>query len=533
MIYYLYEVIYVKLIELDTEMFLKHWGELLSIREMADVFQCSTSVVRKKLKSLDIPCDRSAMMSRYYAKLHDEKWDEIKAKLDDNVSVEILSKEYNIAKESLRCLMKRHEYEYHHDKKDESLRSDGYRQQLVDLLDTHTVREICEILGKSETTVRRHMRNFGLTKSTVRDDVSDTDVLLDWNRGFSIMDIARKYDCSHDTITKRLKKQGVSCDRKTGIERQTMDVCDSDSGTDGPSVKVVRVVHDLERLGIVYELNNRSILKSEDNTYFEIDIYLPDFKLGIEVNPTWTHSVDTLPYGQVDKKYHQKKSLLAKQHGIGLVHLYDTDFIDEQKYQVFLRQLESLLVTKIKIGARKCSICKIDRKSCNAFLEQYHFQGDEQNSFVQYGMLYDNVLIGVFTIGKSRYTNDSYEIIRYCMRPDFIVHGCFDKFLNAFLQDVNVSCTIVSYMDLNKRLIANNVYEKHGFVFDKITTPDYVWIQRSGLRYKTRYSVTKSQLVKAGFDASKTEVEIMKEQSYCRVYGAGSKRYVYNYVKEK
>ena len=60
-----------KRMELDTDIFMQYWNDFMSIQEIADAFSCSTSVVRKKLKSLDIPCDRSTMMSRHYAKIHD------------------------------------------------------------------------------------------------------------------------------------------------------------------------------------------------------------------------------------------------------------------------------------------------------------------------------------------------------------------------------------------------------------------------------------------------------------------------------
>ena len=82
-------------------------------------------------------------------------------------------------------------------------------------------------------------------------------------------------------------------------------------------------------------------------------------------------------------------------------------------------------------------------------------------------------------------------------------------------------------MDLNKILKASNVYEKHGFQFDGLTRPDYVWVKRYGTETLSRYSTTKSKLVSEGYDASKSEVEIMRDRGYFRVFGSGSKRYVF------
>ena len=625
-----------KRMELDTDIFMQYWNDFMSIQEIADAFSCSTSVVRKKLKSLDIPCDRSTMMSRHYAKIHADKWSDIKSSFDSGMSMFAVSKQYNVSIESLHMLCERYDYEYSYDKKNPDIVSDEYKSQLIELLRDHTVKEIAEIFGKSEKTISRHMSYFGLTQSAARTDISDDDVLADWNSGMSVMDIAQKYHCAHDTITKRLKKYNISFTRKSGIERHfarvhgqkwddivvDLDACmsisdvaqkynmryecvyrlmeqhgykyrgfediDLDSlnalieksdddrayylsvirdyymkyhnrpvqytfaqylglsvsdakhilvkydlfsflGTSGPSVKVMRILHDLDDLQIKYELNNRTLLRQDSGNFMEIDIYLPDFNLGIEVNPTWTHSIDTMSYGQEDKCYHQKKSLLAEKCGVGLVHLYDNDFLDNRKYNVLLIQLKAMQCAKKRCGARQCNIKLIDREVSNAFLNQYHFQGGEIASFKQYGMYLHDVLVGVFTVGFSRYTKNQFEIIRYCMNPAYIVHGCFDKFLHHFLCDIGKSCSIVSYMDLNKRLIPSNVYEKHGFMFDGITTPDYVWINQSGSDWKSRYACMKQNLIKQGFDAAKTEVEIMREQNYCRVFGAGSKRYILNY----
>ena len=617
---------------IETEQFMTYWNRQLSIKEMADVFGCSTSVIRKKLKELNIPCNRSAMMSRRYGIMHNALWNDVKQLLDSGLSVDAISKKLPISSESIKKLIEEHNYCYTYTKMNLTLRSDEYKMQLEELLKNHTIKEMSKILGIPERTLSRHLCQFGLTKSSARVDIKDEDVLHFWQQGMSINDIAKKFDCSHGTITKRLKKYGVEWTRKNGIERHfeynhdvnwdyikaDLDKCipvsvvairnklryetvyrlmekhnykyyglqeldlnalqarlenghgdeiqyleaikkyyeiygnapviytlsrmfDVDMkkmreiavrydlmpflGNSGPSVKVLKIAHDLDELGISYEFNNREIL-SNNGTKLEMDIYLLDYKLGIEVNPTWTHSVDTLPYGQADKNYHQMKALVAEKCGVGLVHLYDTDFIDETKYAVFLKQLSCLPKQKMKIGARQCCVKNIDRSTANLLLDEFHFQGGEHSSTYRYGMFWNDILVGVFTVGESRFSNGYWEIVRYCMNPNYIVIGCFEKFLKTFLKEMPVKKPVLAYMDLNKRLIASNVYEKHGFVSDGATVPDYVWINQSGTQYFSRYSVTKKRLVEQGFDFDKSEIEIMRDRKFCRVYGAGSKRYI-------
>ena len=59
----------------------------------------------------------------------------------------------------------------------------------------------------------------------------------------------------------------------------------------------------------------------------ELDIYLPDMKLAIEFNGNYWHSVEN----GCSKDYHLKKSLLCKDKGIRLIHIYEFEDIIRQK----------------------------------------------------------------------------------------------------------------------------------------------------------------------------------------------------------
>ena len=506
-------------------------------------------------------------------------------------------------------------------------------ETVKELQKTHTVKEMADIFGVSVTTMGRRLASLGLTKPTNRTDIKDEDVVKDWNEGLTIVEIAKKYKASHDTITKRLKKYGIECSRVEGIKKhfkrthadKWLDIKeDLDKGMSVTSVRekhcirytkllelmelnsyryksdvllsdlndridfvknnstelfylnnikeyylefkelptthqlssitnrhvttvsnaiknynlnqfilnsrssylVSIILRELQKLNISYDLNNRSIL-IDDCRRLEIDIYLPEYKLGIEVNPVSTHSVDVGRLGLSSKTYHQEKSILAEEKGVGLIQFYDADYHDARRFDVFKEQLKALVSNKTKIGARECSVQPIDAKSSNQFLNKYHFQGMERSSSVRYGLYYGENLVGVLTLGKSRYTKDEFEIVRYCMDPNVVVIGGFSKLFTYALKDIKTGSKIISYMDLNKRLRASNVYEKHGFQFDGLTKPDYVWVKRYGTETLSRYNTTKSKLVSEGHDASKSEVEIMLDRGYFRVFGSGSKRYVY------
>ena len=435
-------------------------------------------------------------------------------------------------------------------------------ENVKELQKTHTVKEMADIFGFSVTTMGRRLASLGLTKPANRIDIKDEDVVKDWNDGLTIIEIAKKYKASHDTITKRLKKHGISCSRVEGIKKhfkrthadKWLDIKeDLDKGMSVTSVRekhrirYTKLLELMELNSYVYkntkvediELNSMSEqdyidiilieLSSLDIEYVVEDdyIHLPKYNLGIEVNPVLTHSVDVGKLSLSSKNYHQEKSLLAEEKGVGLIQFYDADYHDARRFDVFKEQLKALVSDKTKIGARECVVKLIDSKTSNQFLNQYHFQGMELSSTFRYGLYHYETLVGVLTVGKSRYTQDEFEIVRYCMDPNVVVMGGFSKLFKHALKDIKSRSKIVSYMDLNKRLRASNVYEKHNFQFDGLTKPDYVWVKRHGTETLSRYNTTKSKLAKEGYDASKSEVEIMRERGYFRVFGSGSKRYVF------
>lgn len=72
--------------------------------------------------------------------------------------------------------------------------------------------------------------------------------------------------------------------------------------------------------------NKKDIIRDEDGHKLEIDIYIPDLKIGIEYNGDYWHS----SYNK-DKYYHQIKTKLCYENGIQLIHIYGKDWIYNRK----------------------------------------------------------------------------------------------------------------------------------------------------------------------------------------------------------
>jgi len=79
---------------------------------------------------------------------------------------------------------------------------------------------------------------------------------------------------------------------------------------------------------ITSQLSNYKIVCNDRKQIYpyEIDIYLPEFNIGIEFNGTWHHSVEN----NKSKDYHLQKSLRCRAKNIRLIHIYEFENLEEQ-----------------------------------------------------------------------------------------------------------------------------------------------------------------------------------------------------------
>lgn len=91
---------------------------------------------------------------------------------------------------------------------------------------------------------------------------------------------------------------------------------------------------------------------------YEIDIYLPELKLGIECDPTVTHNSSVSdPWGQPpkDSKYHQMKTDMCESHGVRLIHLFGYEW--NHKRAIMESILRNALGKMIKESMQENASC--------------------------------------------------------------------------------------------------------------------------------------------------------------------------------
>lgn len=248
----------------------------------------------------------------------------------------------------------------------------------------------------------------------------------------------------------------------------------------------------------------------------ELDIYLPELSLAIELNGDRFHSDLYKP-----KKYHLKKTEECNNLGIHLVHIWLTDWC-KKKDIIKSILLNKLKITPNKIGARNTDIKYISNDEYQNFLKENHLQGPAISK-VRLGLFNDNKLVQILGLSANRnILNNSnikneWELIRMCSLKNTSIIGGANKLLKKFILDYHPS-KITSYAD--RDWSDGKVYEKLGFLFKKFTPIGYFYV-KSKIKYN-RIQFQKHKLIKEGADPTKTEYEIMTENGYYRIWNTGN-----------
>lgn len=252
----------------------------------------------------------------------------------------------------------------------------------------------------------------------------------------------------------------------------------------------------------------------------EIDIYLPELKVGFEFNGVYWHS----EYFK-GKKYHYNKYLNFKEKDIKLIQIWEDDWINKKKI------IKSIILNKIsksnKIWARKCSIKNVYSEVSKKFLNENHIQG-WCISKIRLGLYYKEELVCLMTFGKERknlgnnINPNKFELLRFCNKLNTSVVGGASKLLKKFKKDYNPE-SLISYS--KNDYSDGGLYNKIGFNIDSETEPNYYWVVK-GVR-ENRFNWRKDKLVKMGYNKDKTEIEIMHSLGYWRCFDSGNKKWIY------
>lgn len=307
--------------------------------------------------------------------------------------------------------------------------------------------------------------------------------------------------CNKPFTSKELKVQKIFCPRHN-------------RGTSNEEKEFIKY---METINMKVEPNKRFYYSK--NNYFEIDIFLPDYNLGIEYNGLYWHS-DLYK----SKTYHKDKYLYFKKLGIDLIQVYDSEWLGKQDIVKSILNAKLGLITN-KIQARKCIIKELDNTTYQTFCEMNHIQG-YGIAKIRLGLYHNDELVQILSFSKPRYNKKyDWENIRSCTKLNTVVVGGFSKLMKYFTNKYKGS--IVSYVDC--RYFNGGGYLNNGFMLLNHTDPDYFYFKKDEMviEHRSKYQKHKLKKILKIFDEHLTEYQNMVNNGYLRVFDAGNLVMVY------
>lgn len=258
----------------------------------------------------------------------------------------------------------------------------------------------------------------------------------------------------------------------------------------------------------------------------EIDILSHKFKFGIEFNGLISHSAGYTGYLDKPDNYEIKNKHIFKtekteERGYQLFHIFEDEWIDSIKKEIWKSLLYNKMNVSKKIPARKTNVREITPKEAQEFLELNHLQG-HSNARVKIGLFHQEELVSVMTFSTPRFnTRYEYELIRFASKTGCVIQGGAGKLLKYFERKYNPK-SIISYA--NRRWSQGNVYRKLGFNEQTPSSPNYFYFhyKENILYHRAKFQKHKLLNILGDFDDSRTETENMFRNGYRKIYDSGN-----------
>lgn len=264
------------------------------------------------------------------------------------------------------------------------------------------------------------------------------------------------------------------------------------------------------------EINNETVISP-----LELDVWLPDYQVAIEINGEYWHGVKAgmTPTEATRQRYrHRYKADIANAVGIKLLQFW-ADEIHEKPNLIKSMILNSIGMTANTVYARKCQVGQPTAAEAASFFHVNHLQG-HRDAKIYYGLFYEQKLMCALSL--NRHPVYEWEVIRYGVAAGVSVPGGFSRLLKMFEREHHPS-QIMTFAD--KRISTGDLYLKNGFELIEDTTPNYFYWNRN--EKLSRQQCQKSKLVSVlgdRFDPSLSEVRNMLAASYIQVFDAGHRK---------
>lgn len=240
----------------------------------------------------------------------------------------------------------------------------------------------------------------------------------------------------------------------------------------------------------------------------EIDVYVPEHKLGIEFNGSYWHS--TL---YKDMFYHQKKTLAAIKEKIHLIHIFEYEWLkDKEKILNHLRGFNE------RLESDGLYIKYINNEIAEHFITKYTIYNYKKSN-IEIGVFKDNKLYGV--CGFDKVNNQGYINNLYWFNNIQVENGdkiIIDFILNNFdIKSIHISLDLSKQNPLTYARLGFKVAETS----EMIAHPEYVWVDTKDNDVLTHSQIMNIDTFSKYIRNSEKEDEVMEDFGYIKIYNSG------------
>jgi hypothetical protein len=258
----------------------------------------------------------------------------------------------------------------------------------------------------------------------------------------------------------------------------------------------------------------------------EIDAYIPELKIGFEMNGLIWHSEKFS-----GKNDNVEKTDICEEKGIRLIQIFEDEW-NNKKY-ICKQRIKSILgLENNRVYARECDIREVSKFETESFLNENHLQG-YTHAKIRYGLYHNNELVSLMTFGCNRINvgaksvEGEYELIRFANKNGVVVTGGASKLFKHFVDEYKPN-SIISYAD--RRWFNGKLYETLGFSFAGKTVPSYSYAINK--KRVNRFNLRKDILVsKYGCSPDMTEKQFCESKGWYRIYDCGCLKYIWKNEK--
>lgn len=251
----------------------------------------------------------------------------------------------------------------------------------------------------------------------------------------------------------------------------------------------------------------------------ELDIYLPEKRIAIEVNGVYSHSEAN---GR-DSEYHAAKRAACEAQGIRLIQVWQDDWADRR--QVVERMLAHKLgvSTEPRIGARSTTARVATTAEAREFLNANHIQGFTGATH-HLALEHDGRIAALMSLKRTGKPGEL-RLERYATAAHVL--GGQSKLIRYAEDTVPGWSHLITFAD--HEVSDGALYERTGWVKDGELAPDYKYLVRSQRVHKFNFRLARFRDDPAlEFEEGLSERRLAELNGIPRVWDSGKTRYRYD-----